>query len=209
MRDAGFRSDKGDLEVEAACLERRAAEVPCSGRPVAANNGVIAGETTMTGASLGRWAFHFKDLGWVLPLLFAGCASAGGPDAKRDRSPDAVVGKTWQWESLVTPAETIAVPNPDRYEFRLLADGKVEARFDCNRGGGSYRIGDGQLTFGPLASTRMGCPPGSLGSRFSQELSRVTGFYLDQEVLYLQLPGNGGTLRFRSGEPTLRAPQHL
>lgn len=140
-----------------------------------------------------------KFAGWMLvPLLFAGCASAGG-DGKRDRSSGMVVGKVWQWEALVTPVETIEAPDPERYTFELMPDGKVRARFDCNRGGGTYRIADGQLSFGSMVSTRMGCAQGSLGERFGQELSRVTTFFLENGQLYLGLPADAGTMRFRVG----------
>lgn len=108
-----------------------------------------------------------------------------------------MVGKTWQWESFVTPVGQIDVPSPDRYVLELLPDGQARARFDCNRGGGSYRIAEGRLTFGPLVATRMGCPPGSLGDRYGLELGRVTTFYIENGKLYLELPADGGTMRFR------------
>ena len=134
--------------------------------------------------------------GVTVLLLCAGCATAGSQGAKRDRAPAAVVGKVWQWESFVSPVETIEVPTPERYLLELLPDGKARARFDCNRGGGAYRIAEGQLGFGALVSTRMGCPPGSLGGRFSRELGRVTTFFVEDGKLYLELPVDSGTLRF-------------
>ncbi len=138
--------------------------------------------------------------GLTVLLLFAGCAAAGSQEAKRDRAPEAVVGKVWQWESFVSPVETIEVPTPERYQLELLPDGKARARFDCNRGGGAYRIAEGQLSFGALVSTRMACPPGSLGDRYSKELARVSTFFIEDGRLYLELPVDSGTLRFRRGE---------
>lgn len=135
--------------------------------------------------------------GAVFPLLFAACAAAGGADGTRDRSPAAVVGKVWEWEAFVSPAEQIVVPAPERYPLELTPDGKVRVRFDCNRGGGSYQIADGKLSFGPLMSTRMACPPGSLGDRYGRELGRVAAFFLESGKLYLELPGDSDTLRFR------------
>lgn len=146
---------------------------------------------------LGRIVF-----GIVIPMAFAGCASAGGQGGA---TAEAVLGKVWQWESMVTPQETIDVANPERYVLEFMADRKARMRFDCNRGGGSYQMRNGQLTFGPLVSTRMGCPPGSLGDRFGQELGRVTSFYLENGKLYLKLPDNGGTLRFHAGNPATGA----
>lgn len=126
----------------------------------------------------------------------AGCAGTGA-DAGRLRSPAAVIGKSWQWEATVTPVEKIEVPQPERYTFELQADGKVVARFDCNRGGGSYKIGDGTISFSPLASTRAACPPDSHDARFVRDLGAAARFFVEGGRLYLDLPADGGTMRFR------------
>jgi heat shock protein HslJ len=131
-----------------------------------------------------------------IAIAVAGCAGAGA-DAGRLRSPSAVVGKAWQWEVTATPAGKIEVPQPERYTFELQADGKVVARFDCNRGGGSYKIGDGTISFSPLASTRAACPPDSLDARFARDLGAATRFFVEGGRLYLDLPADGGTMRFR------------
>lgn len=138
--------------------------------------------------------------GLMILLMFDGNAAAVGQETKRDRAPEAVVGKAWQWESFVSPVEKIAVPTPERYQLELMPDGKARARFDCNRGGGAYRISEGQLSFGALVSTRMACPPGSLGDRYSRELARVTTFFIEDGKLYLEQPVDSGTLRFRQGD---------
>ncbi len=154
--------------------------------------------STARGIATRRW------LGFLIGVvpLVAACANAGGGDTRpeRDRSPEAVVGKVWQWESFVSPVETIEVPAPERHSLELMPDGKASARFDCNRGGGTYRIEPGMLTFGPLMSTRMACAPGSLGERYARELGRVTSFFVEGGKLYLELPVDSGTLRFRPAE---------
>jgi heat shock protein HslJ len=124
-------------------------------------------------------------------IVIAGCA--GGVSGKlptRNTDPQLIVGKTWQWESTITPAERISVPEPERYTMLLMTDGRVQAKFDCNRGGGDYTIADGQLSFGPLMSTRMACPPDSLGAPFMRDLQRVTSFFVEDGTLYLELPYN-------------------
>jgi heat shock protein HslJ len=108
-----------------------------------------------------------------------------------------VLNKTWQWELTITPVEKIDVPNPERHTILLTAEGKVQARFDCNRGGGNYEISSGKLSFGPLLSTRMACPPDSLDSQFMKDLQRVTSFFLQDGNLYLELPFDSGTMKFR------------
>lgn len=119
------------------------------------------------------------------------------PAAQRSTDPQLVLNKTWQWESTTTPVEKIDVPNPERYTILLKDEGKIEARFDCNRGGGSYEISAAKLSFGPLMSTRMACPPESLDGPFMRDLQRVVSFFIDDAHLYLELPYDSGTMKFR------------
>lgn len=134
----------------------------------------------------------------VLGLVLAGCAAAppGGTPA-RTRSPDAATGKVWQWERTVTPVETIGSAAPERYTLELGADGRAAIRADCNRGSGGYKIGEGTIAFGPIATTRMACPPGSLDTRYLRDLQRATSFFVEGGNLYVELPVDSGTLRFR------------
>lgn len=134
--------------------------------------------------------------GLMAALSISGCALAGSGKGLRSHAPADVVGKLWQWESWISPVETFEVATPERYTLELMSDGTVRARFDCNPGGGRYTIGEGRLAFGPLRSTRMACPPDSLGSRFSTELARVTSFFVEEGTLYLELPVDSGTMRF-------------
>jgi len=134
----------------------------------------------------------------VLCLMIAGCATIDKPAAAvHSKEPGVVLDRTWQWVSTVTPVEQITVPDPGRYTIRLMDDGKVQARFDCNRGGGTYRISEGKLSFGPLLSTRMACPPESLDGPFMRDLQRVVSFFVQDGDLYLEMPYDSGTMRFR------------
>jgi len=131
-------------------------------------------------------------------LIMAGC-SAGSSSIQRIRStePQAILNKTWQWESTITPVEKITVPEPERYTIFLQADGRAEMQFDCNRGSGGFKISPGKLSFGPLLSTRMACPPDSLDSAFMRDLQRVVSFFVENGRLYLELPYDSGTMKFR------------
>lgn len=131
-------------------------------------------------------------------LIMAGCAAgmSSEPD-KRSTDPPMVIGKTWQWVSTVTPVERITVSAPEHYTILLMPDGRVQAQFDCNRGGGSYTIAAGKISFGPMMSTRMACPPDSLDAPFLRDLQRVASFFIQEGSLYLELPYDSGTMRFR------------
>ncbi|MBC2734060.1 MAG: META domain-containing protein [Desulfobacteraceae bacterium] len=122
------------------------------------------------------------------------------PEAERSTDPRRVLNEIWQWESTTTPVEKIDVANPERYTILLKDEGKIQARFDCNRGGGEYEIAPGKLTFGPLISTRMACPEDTMDAAFMRDLQRVTTFFVQDSMLFLELPYDSGTMRFRPEE---------
>ena len=98
------------------------------------------------------------------------------------------------WRGL--PIRGVASHGTVNALFRI--GGKLLARFDCNRGGGTYEISDGKLAFGPLASTFMACPPDSRATVFMRDLQRAVSFFVQDGKLYLELPMDSGTMRFRA-----------
>ena len=134
----------------------------------------------------------------LLGMVIVGCgATSGLPDENtHSTDPQSVLNKTWQWVSTITPVEKIAVPTPERYTIMLTEGGRLQARFDCNRGGGAFKISLGKLSFGPLMSTRMACPEDSLDAPFIRDLQRVTSFFTQDGLLYLELPYDSGTMKF-------------
>lgn len=133
----------------------------------------------------------------TLGALLAGCGAGPSHDAPaRVRAPEAVTGKVWQWERTVTPVETVESPAPDRYTLELARTGRLLVRADCNRGTGAYRIGAGTIAIGPIATTRMACPPGSLDARYLDDLQRAAGFFVEGGNLVIELPVDSGAMRF-------------
>jgi len=133
-------------------------------------------------------------------VALAGCSAA--PHDKgvaRVRTPEAAAG-VWHWDTTVTPVETIGTANPERYTLELQSGGVALVRADCNRGRGSYEIGEGRIRFSPIATTRMACPPGSLDSRYLKDLQRATIFFVEGDKLFLDLPFDSGTMRFARGK---------
>ncbi len=133
----------------------------------------------------------------VLLALLAGCSATPEAPAQRVHAPDAAIGKLWQWEETVTPVERVKALAPERYTLQLQADGHAAVRFDCNRGGGGYKIEAGRLAFGPMVSTMMACPPGSQDRRYAKDLGQITSFFVEGDQLYLEMPVDSGTMRFR------------
>ena len=94
--------------------------------------------------------------------------------------------------------EQITVAEPARYTIRFEPDGRIALQADCNRGAAPYTItGERRFTIGPMALTRAMCPPESLSDRFVREVSRATSLFQRDGGLFLELPMDSGTLRFR------------
>jgi heat shock protein HslJ len=130
-------------------------------------------------------------------IFLIGCAAiSSNNQSEQNYDHQTILDKQWQWESTITPVEKITVDKPKNYTILLKTDSKVQVRFDCNRGGGSFDISFGKLSFGPMMSTRAACPPGSLDFRFAKDLQRVVSFFTKDNNLYLELPYDSGTMKF-------------
>ena len=111
----------------------------------------------------------------ALTLACAGSGSESGSGvgsgtAGADRAPP-LVGTLWQLDRIQMMDDTELRPDdPARYTLQLGSDGSVAVRADCNRGHGSHQLDGVQLRIGPLATTKMMCPAGSLGDRYAQLL---------------------------------------
>ncbi|HEY5642041.1 MAG TPA: META domain-containing protein [Woeseiaceae bacterium] len=142
---------------------------------------------------------------WCLLIMaLCGCAEDNDATSRPDASStDAhatahgqIIGKTWMWTRTITPVETVEVAKPERYTMLLGMDGRAVLRFDCNRGGGVYEIGEGTIKFGPMMSTRAACPPDSQDHIYMKQLSEVASFFTMEDRLYLEMPMDSGTLHF-------------
>ena len=123
----------------------------------------------------------------------------GSPAAASDSTASmAMKDVTWQWVRLTTPVEQLDVDAPDRYTVRFGSDGRIALKADCNRGMGSYaESADRRLTLKPIVLSRAMCPAGSLSDRFAKEVGRATSYFVKDGDLFLELPIDSGTLRFR------------
>jgi heat shock protein HslJ len=125
--------------------------------------------------------------------LAAGCG-------KKQESAESVitspVGFVWKWEGTQTPVERIVPPNPADYTLEFLPDTTVVAKIDCNRGHGRYRMDGKSILIGPLATTRMACPPGSLDATFAQQLDAARTIFFRGDTLFMDLFADSGTMKF-------------
>jgi len=108
-----------------------------------------------------------------------------------------IVGPIWQWLRTQRAGEPGVAPDaPDRYTVAFQPGGRVDVRADCNRGSGSYEVNGADMKLGPVALTKMACPPESKDSVFLRALAQTRTYAFGPEGLVLTL-GDGSVMRFR------------
>ena len=127
---------------------------------------------------------------WTLLLLAAISALAQTPPpAAAD-----LVGEPWRLVQFQGGDGTVLKPDdPAKYTVQFNADLSVSARIDCNRGRATWKsAGANQVELGPLALTRMMCPPGSLHDQIVKQWGFVRSHVIKDGRLVLsgdaQLP---------------------
>jgi hypothetical protein len=87
--------------------------------------------------------------------------------------------------------------SPAKYTLEFKPDGTAQVVADCNRGAGSWTSASaGQLRFGPLALTRVQCPPGSLSERYLAQFEWVRSYVLEGGHLFLATMADGSIIEF-------------
>jgi heat shock protein HslJ len=94
-------------------------------------------------------------------------------------------------EWTLVELEGVAVEvGPDEIRPSLVLDleeSRVTGSGGCNRLGRTFALGENELRFGPLMSTRMACPEPAMGREQAllAALGRVTSYELDSRTLTL------------------------
>ena len=160
------------------------------------------------GAAVGPNTLHFVKQGDVLQTTPESAAQFGSQGlqlrlAKSATPPTVVpvVGTAnatgaWRWEGLVSAADKIAIEQPERYTLELQGGGKALVRADCNRGQAAYKFDGRAIAIRISGMTKVACPPGSLSERYLKSLEAVVGQRIRGDILFLDLPGEGGTMKF-------------
>jgi heat shock protein HslJ len=129
-----------------------------------------------------------------LTLLLGACAAAP------DRSTQVLPGTSWQLvaiQSMDDAHVTTRIAAPQRYTVSFGGEGRATFRIDCNHGTGIWlatpAAGDvGSLTFGPVAMTRIMCPPGSHEEKVMRDLPYVRSYLIKDGKLFMSLMADGG-----------------
>lgn len=146
-----------------------------------------------------------------IALVLAGLLSAcqlQGPATASAGEPFSLDGTAWRLVQIQSMDDTVFTPDVrDKYTLVFESDGTLLVRADCNRGRGTWqREGSSGLQFGPIATTRMACPPDSLHDRFLSDLGYVRSFVQRDGLVYLATMADGAILEFEpleaaAGEP--------
>jgi uncharacterized lipoprotein YbaY/heat shock protein HslJ len=109
-------------------------------------------------------------------------------------------GTSWQFVKFQGGDGTTITPDDkSKYTISFGKDGRISARIDCNRGSGTWKSsGPNQLQIGPIALTRVICPPGSLHDRIARDLNVVRSYTIKDGHLFLSLMADGGFYEFET-----------
>jgi heat shock protein HslJ len=114
----------------------------------------------------------------------------------RGKADQMLIGTVWKWQQSLYNNDTRAVPpNPENYTLKLLPDGKVSIRADCNLGGGVYRLDGSKISIEITHTTMAACPPGSLEQRYIRDLNAAAIYFFKADVLYIDLKHDTGTMK--------------
>jgi heat shock protein HslJ len=115
----------------------------------------------------------------------------------RAKADQMLIGTVWKWQHSLYNNETRAVPqSPENYTLKLLSDGKVSIRADCNVGGGIYRLDDSKISIEITHTTMVACPPESLEQKYIRDLNAAGVYFFEVDVLYIDLKYDTGTMKF-------------
>jgi len=108
-----------------------------------------------------------------------------------------LTGTQWQLTAIDTSGSTTTLtPSLQRRHTLSFVDGgELQAQLDCNRGRASWTAGQpgngaGNISIGPMASTRALCPQPSFGEQLASGLSEAQRFTttIDGRQLVLETP---------------------
>lgn len=138
------------------------------------------------------------------------CGSApveSGDEEVQALVPVALQGQ-WFWTGTTSTRASVIASDPGRYSLTLNADGSVQVRADCNQGRSSVQWPDeGEIAFGPVGLTKMGCSGDSQDRQFLDDLAAAERHRIDQGRWLIELDGSRGTMQFaRDPSARLRTP---
>jgi heat shock protein HslJ len=146
-------------------------------------------------------------LSW-LPLMLAICATGTRAQDKSQTAASDLSGPAWQLvEFRGSDGKKLAPEDKSKYTIAFNVDGRAAVRVDCNRGRSTWKSAQPhQLEFGPLALTRMACPPAPLSDRIPKDWPHVRSYTLKADRLLLALMADGGIYEIERSSSSSTSP---
>jgi heat shock protein HslJ len=114
-----------------------------------------------------------------------------------EKADQMLIGTVWEWRQSLYNNDTRAMPpNPENYTLKLLPDGKISIRADCNVGGGVYRLEGNKIFIEITHTTMAACPPESLEHSYIQDLKVAEWYSMEGDFLYIDLKCDTGMMKF-------------
>lgn len=145
----------------------------------------------------------------LLCAVFAMCLGAGcsnAPDAvtaarapaapESPAAPDVAHLGVWYWIGTTAAAQDVLVADPARYQIEFADAGTLLVQADCNKGSGSYALDGARFAPGPIALTKMGCPPDSQDLDFMSQLRTGGALMAAGGRLRIELGDGRGAMQF-------------
>jgi heat shock protein HslJ len=161
------------------------------------------------GVAVGPNTLHFVKQGDVLQTTRESAAQFGSQGLQLRQARAAVTplsgvplvtstnaSGTWRWEGLISSAEKIRIEQPELYTLELQGGGRALVRADCNRGQATYKSDGRSIAIKVSSMTKVACAQGSLSGRYLKALEATVGQRMRGNMLFLDLPGEGGTMKF-------------
>ena len=114
---------------------------------------------------------------------------------------------SWRLVKIMSMDDRVDEPaEPEKYTIEFKANGGAAITADCNRGSGSWRSdGMNQIAFGPIASTKALCPPGSLSETYLGQFEWVRSYVMKDGHLFLATMADGSIIEFEPVSATSAA----
>jgi len=133
----------------------------------------------------------------LVAVAVVSVAAQSAPAAATE-APAELAGPVWTLVEFQSMDDTTLKPDAGHlYTLRFVAGGRLEVQADCARGKGTWTsAGAAQVEIGPVAMTRIACPPSPLNTRFVRDLAYVRSYVLRDGRLSLSLMADGGIYTF-------------
>lgn len=109
---------------------------------------------------------------------------------------NALASKAWVWTGGTVAGEAVAPTTIGDFVASFSADGQFNSSTDCNSLAGSYTAGPDDISFGPLAATKMACIEETQEEAFSAALATMERYVVSETTLVLS-NGAGDNLEFQ------------